>query len=216
MYDRLKDSWTEEEILKLHADIITTFMDSKEEHGVTAAVEFAKYLKYRGLDNQNFYVFLDLLLHENEEVIYALLADGKVFEEFKKLQRTHYLVNACFELLNKFIPGKVYDLTLQTLISVLKQHFRHAAVGYKLYPVTVDELNFVGKFLDTTKNQDDLINREILDFFADVGELTSKDTEEDHRIDRIGAHANRIRSAFLDNRANLEEAIPEGFMVREM
>jgi hypothetical protein len=195
----------------MHGDIVTEFMKSDEDHGVNAAVEYAKYLKYRGLDNQNYPMFLDLLLHENEEVIYALLADGVIFDQFKKLQRTHYLVNACFELLKRFLPSSIYDLTLETLLRVLKQHYRNASVGYSLYPASVDELNAIGKFLDKSRDQTDDLNRLILDIFSDLGELSSKDIK-DHRIDRIGAHANRIRSAFLDEQATLGEAIPEGIM----
>ncbi len=211
MREKLIDSWTEEDILSIHGDIVTEFMKSNEDHGVNAAVEYARYLKYRGLNNDNYPMFLDLLLHDNEEVIYALLADGVIFDQFKKLQRTHYLVNACFELLKKFLPGKIYDLTLETLLRVLKQHYRNAPVGYSLYPPSIDQLNAIGKFLDKSKTQSDDLNRLILDIFSDLGELNSKDLK-DHRIDRIGAHANRIRSAFLDNQATLGEAIPEGIM----
>lgn len=211
MQDRLVDSWTEDDILDLHEKIVTTFMKSEFEYGINAAVEFATYLKYRGLDNQNYLMFLDLLFLENEDVIYALLADGVVFEQFKKLQRTNVLVNACFELLKRFLPGKVYELTLETVLGVLNQHYRNAQVGYSLYPPTIDELNSIGKFLDKSRSQTDRLNRIILDIFSDLGELSSKDIE-DHKIDRIGAHANRIRSAFLDNRATLGEAIPSGIM----
>jgi len=209
--DRLVDSWTEDDILALHGDIVTTFMKSQDEYGINAAVEYASYLKYRGLDNQNYPMFLDLLLHENEDVIYALLADGVVFDQFNKLQRTHYLVNACFELLKRFSPGRVYDLTLESLLRVLNQQYRNAHVGYKLYPPTIDELNSIGKFLDKSRPQADKLNRIILNILSDLGELSSKDIE-DHKIDRIGAHANRIRSAFLDDHATLGEAIPSGIM----
>lgn len=214
MRDRLIDSWTEDEVLKLHGDVVLSFMDSDSEHGVLAAVEYAKYLKYRGLDNQNYTLFLDLLLHENEEVIIALLGDGTVFTQFNKLQRTRFLIGACFELLRRFTPGKVFDLTLETLLNVFKQHYRNAAVGYKLYPLLIDEVNYIGKYLETTRPQNDKLNRIILDILSDLGELNSKDTK-DHTIDRIGAHANRIRSAFLDKKAVLEEAIPAGVMARE-
>lgn len=207
MHDRLIDSWNDVQIDKLHADIVSSFMDSNTESGVEAAVEFAKFLKHKGLDNQNYPIFLDLLLHQNEQVIYALLADGSVFYHFKRLQRTHYLISACFELLKRFKPGDVYDMTLETLFGVIYLHFHHAAVGYKLYPLCFEELNLLGKFLDESGLQTDKINRIILDILADIGELSSKDLE-DHEIDRIGAHANRIRTAFLDNAASLKEAIP--------
>lgn len=207
------DSWTEEDILNLHGDIVSTFMKSAEEHAVGAAVEYARYLKYRGLDNQNYPIFLDLLLLENEAVINALLSDGDIFDQFKKLQRTHYLVNACFQLLKRFYPGRIFDLTLETLLSVLKQQYLNPQVGYSLYPPSVDELNAIGKFLDKSRSQTDDLNRLILDVLSDLGELNSKDIE-DQEIDRIGAHANRIRSAFLDNQATLGEAIPPGIMTR--
>jgi len=211
LQDRLVDSWTEEDIDALHADIITTFLKSDEEHAVNAAVEYAKYLKYRGLDNQNYPMFLDLLLHDNEAVIYALLADGIVLDQFKKLQRTQYLVQVCFDLLKRFQPGQVFDLTLETILGVIKQQYMNATVGFSLYPLTYDDLHAIGKFLDTSRPQSDELNRLILDIFANLGELSSKDIV-DQRIDRIGAHANRIRSAFMDNKATLGEAIPPGIM----
>lgn len=214
MQDRLTDSWTEGDILKLHSDIVTTFLDSTDDAGVDAAIEYAKFLKHKGLDNQNYLLFIDLLLHENEEVIYALLADGSVFNKFKKLQRTQFLVNACFELLKRFTPGKVYILTLETLLSVLKLHYYNAPVGYKLYPVTLDELNYIGKFLDPQNTQKEKMNRLILDILAEIGDLTSKDVD-DHQIDRVGAHANKIRTAFLDNKSKLEQAVPAPFLKRD-
>ncbi len=211
MRDRLIDSWTEEDILLVHADIVDEFIKNNEDHGINAAIEYAKYLKFRGLDNQNYPVFLDLLLTKNAELIYALLGDGVVFDQFKELQATHYLVNVCFNLLNKLLPGEIYDLALETLFGVLRKQYYSAAVGYKIYPPSIDELNAVGKFLDSSKPQTESMNRLILDILSNLGELSSKDTE-DQTIDRIGAHANKIRSSFLDERASLAEAIPEAIM----
>ncbi len=207
MQNRLKDSWDEGQIDELHAEIVTTILDSDTESGVEAAVEYAKFLKHKGLDNQNYPIFLDLLLHQNEELIYALLADGKVLDEFTTLQKTHYLIQVCFELLKRFMPGDVFEMTLETLLGVLDLHYHSSGVGYKIYPVVVEELNNLGKFLDKTRSQADKINRIILDILGNIGELSSKDNK-DHRIDRIGAHANKIRSAFLDDRAMLEDAMP--------
>ena len=102
-------------------------------------------------------------------------------------------------------------MTLETVLSVLKQHYHNAPVGYRLYPLSVDEVNFIGKFLDKSKPQADKINRIILDIFSDLGELSSKDNI-DHDIDRIGAQANRVRSAFLDKKSRLEEALPAGIL----
>ncbi len=213
MYDRLKDSWDEDQVLGLHADAVSMFMQSETEHGVEAAVEFALFLQHRGLDNQNYPIYLSLLLHKNEHVIDALLSDGKIFQQFRDLQKTQYLINACFELLKRFVPGEVYDKTLETILGLLYINFHNAAVAYKLYPVMFDELNCVARYLDKSKSQSDKINRIILDILADIGELSSKDTE-DHMIDRIGAHANKIRSAFLDNLATLEEALPASMVSR--
>ena len=125
-------------------------------------------MKHKGLDNQNYPVFLELLLHQNEHVINALLEDGKVFGSFKKLQRTHYLIHVCFELLRRFTPGGVYDQTLETILTVLYLHFHHAPVGYKLYPPVFEELNNVGKYLDQANDQSERINRIILDILADI------------------------------------------------
>ncbi|MBU3917882.1 hypothetical protein KKA14_20335 [bacterium] len=207
MYDRLIDSWDEDQVLGLHADIVSMFMKSETELGVEAAVEYALFLKHRGLDSQNYPIYLNLLLHKNEQVIDALLGDGKILQQFKDLQKTHYLIHTCFELLKRFVPGKVYDKTLTTLLGLLYLNFHNAAVAYKLYPLMFDELNCIARYLDKSRPQSDKINRIILDILADIGELSSKDTK-DHMIDRIGAHANKIRSAFLDNSSNLEEALP--------
>jgi hypothetical protein len=76
-----------------------------------------------------------------------------------------------------------------------------------LYAPSVEELNYVGKYLDKSKPQSDKINRIVLDILADIGELSSQKSE-DEEVERVGAHANKIRNVYFDNREQMDKVIP--------
>lgn len=211
--ENFKDSWDEALVQKLHGEIALDFLRCENDHAVNASVEFVKFLHQKGLDNQNYPFYMRLFLHENEKVISAFLSDGKILNSLKKLKRSRHFIGLCFDLLRQFSLDTVYEKTLETLLLVLNLSYRDAVFGFASYPLSLNELNYISKFLDKGKPQASKINRIILDILADLGDLTTKDTTEPTLLE-VCARANKIRNVFFDNRASMAEIIPETMLVK--
>lgn len=206
LFGKLIDSWGEQDILQLQTDIISSFLDKETPQSVETSIEFAKYLNFRELNDENYPLFLQLLLHKNDDVIDALIADGTPLNSFKKLQRNKGLVTAVFEMLKRLSINS-YPKAIETLLGVLYLNYRQPLKGWELFEPAIENLNYIGKYLDKNRPQTDKINRIVLDILADIGELSSQEPE-DKEIDRIGAHANKIRNAYFDNRDQMDKVIP--------
>jgi hypothetical protein len=206
LFGKLINSWNEEDIFRLQSDIISSFLEKDTPQSTETSVEFAKFLNYRQLDDRSYPIFLELLLHKNVDVIDALISDGAPLYSFKKLQRSKVLVKAVFDMLEKLSINS-YQKALEALLGVLYLNYRQPIKGWELYEPTIENLNYVGKYLDKNKPQSDKINRIVLDILGDIGELSSQETE-DKEIDRIGAHANKIRNVYFDNRDQMDKVIP--------
>ncbi|MCP4750283.1 MAG: hypothetical protein GY866_05285 [Proteobacteria bacterium] len=208
--ENLDDSWNEGRVEQLHSDIVSDFLRCDDEHGEKATVEYVKFLNFKGLDNYNYPYYMNLFLHENEEVISAFLADGNVLNSLKKLQRNHRLITLCFELLIRFKPGRVYEKILETLLIILNSNYRSADAGFKIFAMTSDHLFCIAKYLDKNKPQTNKINRIILDILADLGELKTIDAKDqyDRGLYEIGMRANKIRNVYFDTRVSMDEIMP--------
>jgi hypothetical protein len=210
--ENLQDSWDEALVQKLHGDIALDFLLCENDQAVNASVEFVKFLHQQDLDNENYPFYMQLFLHKNEKVISTFLSDGKILNSLKKLKLSRFFIGLCFDLLRQFSPDTVYEKTLETLLLVLKVCYSDLVSGYASYPLSLNELNYISKFLDKGKPQASKINRIILDILADLGDLTTKDTTEPALLE-VCARANKIRNVFFDNRASMAEIIPDTMLV---
>jgi len=210
--EKLQDSWDEALVQKLHGDIALDFLLCENDQAVSASVEFVKFLHQKGLDSENYPFYMQLFLHKNEKVSSAFLGDGKILNSLKKIKRSRVFIGLCFDLLRQFSLDTVYERTLEALLLVLKPIYGDAMFGYASYPLSLNELNYISKFLDKGKPQTSKINRIILDILADLGDLTTKDTTEPALLE-VCARANKIRNVFFDNRASMAEIIPDTMLV---
>jgi len=211
LFGKLIDSWGDEDIYQLQSGVISSFLDKETPQSVETSVEFARYLHFRELNDKNYPLFLQLLLHKNDGVIDALIADGAPLNAFIKLQRNKKLVRAVFEMLKRLSINS-YPKALEALFGVIYRNYKQPMKGWELFEPTIENLNYVGKYLDKNRPQSDKINRIILDILGDIGELSSQEPE-DKEIDRIGAHANKIRNAYFDNRDQMGKVIPESLRI---
>jgi len=211
-----KNIWTDEELYKLQISTVSKFLKCEDQYAVEAAVEFAKYLNYKGLNSDNYPLFMEMLKEENHNVTDALIGDSNAFDFFEEIQPSYYLIDYCFKLLYQYSPGGVYDKTLEVIFGILYRNYHRAKEGYKLYPLTIENLNSLGKFLDKSKKQTDGVNRFILDILGDIAEYTSRFGDEaDEEINKIAAHAVAIRNAFFDRRLDMSNVLPEEILVRK-
>jgi hypothetical protein len=199
--------WTDEELYTLQVQAVTEFMKVRTPHAVEASVEFARYLGSRRLDGDNYPLFLEILRDENRYVVDALLDGEKAFDLFTRVQPNSYIVGFCFQMLRAYAPGGVYERTLEMIFGIIYRCYHSAREGHALYPLTIEDVNAVGKFLDKDKDQNDPINRFILDILADVAEYRSINNE-DPVVDKNSSHATAVRNAFFDRRRGMANVMP--------
>jgi len=211
-----KNIWSEEELYKLQVESVSKFLKCSNKYSVEAAVEFARYLNFKGLTSDNYPLFLEMLREENHNITDALIGDNVAFDFFKSIQPNYYIIDYCFKLLYQYSPGGVYDKTLELVFGIIYRNYHRAKEGYKLYPITIENLNSFGKFLDKSKKPTDGINKFILNILADIAEYTSMFGEKsDEEINKIAAHAIAIRNAFFDRRLEMSSVIPEEILIRK-
>ena len=205
--------WNEEDLFKLQVSAVSRFMKVDTPYAVEASLEFAKYLCAKGLDSDNYPLFLELLRNENEYVIEALVGKEKAFDLFVKVQPNPYIVDFCLSTLRSYAPGGVHDLTLELVFGILYRAYHSARQGNALHVLTIEDVNAVGKFLDKSRDQNHPINRFILDILADIAEYRSINNE-DPRVDKNSSHATAIRNAFFDRRRAMSSVMPPEILER--
>jgi hypothetical protein len=206
--------WNEDELYKLQVRSVSDMMKCDSQHAVEATVEFAKYLHEKGLDSDNYPLFLELLREENHNVIEALIGGESAFDYFSRVEPNYYIVDFCFKMLYQYAPGGVYERTLELIFGILFRNYHRARAGWALYQLSIENLNSIGKFLDKSMGQNEGINRFILDILGDIAEYNTQN-EEDERLNKIAAHAIDIRNAFFDRRQEMSSAMPPEILVRK-
>jgi hypothetical protein len=206
--------WNEEELYNLQVQAVSKFMKVDSLFSVEASVEFAKHIASKGLDGDNYPLYLEILKDENRYVIEALIGREKAFDLFTKVQPNPYIIGFCFQVLRSYTPGGVHDRTLEMIFGILYRGYHSAKEGHALYPLSIEDINAVGKFLDKTRDQNDPINRFILDILADVAEYRSINNE-DAVVDKNSAHATAIRNAFFDKRRAMSSVMPPEILARK-
>jgi hypothetical protein len=206
--------WNEEELYNLQVQAVSRFMKVDTPFAVEACVEFAKILNAKGLDGDNYPLYLELLRHENRFVIEALIGKKKAFDLFTGVQPNPYIIGFCFQTLRAYAPGGVHDLTLELIFGILYRSYHSAKEGHALYALSIEDVNAVGKFLDKSRDQNDPINRFILDILADIAEYQSINNE-DPIVDKNSTHATAIRNAFFDKRRAMSSVMPPEILVRK-
>lgn len=205
--------WTEDELYRLQVTAVSKFMKVETPAAVEAGIEFARYLNAQGLNGDNYPLYLEILRNENRFVIEALIGKQKAFDLFLGVQPNPYIIGFCFQMLRAYRPGGVYDLTLELIFGILYRNYHSAKEGHSLYPLTIEDVNSIGKFLDKKRDQTDPINRFILDILADIAEYRSINNE-DTVVDKNSSHATSIRNAFFDRRREMSGVMPPEILIR--
>jgi len=177
---------------------------------VEAAISYSSFLSTIGVTPENCPLFLKILEIENHWVIDALIGERDPFLFLSSVQPNAFIVNRIFGMMTKWHKGGIYSKNLSVILGVLQSVFSSPKEGYRIYPLTLANLNAMGKHLDKERGQDDPLNRiilEILDKLSDLEDSGKPDMEE------IALHAGNIRNAFFDNRKTMEDVIPPVLLV---
>lgn len=179
---------------------------------VECSVAFARYLSGSGLNNDNYWLFLRMIMTNNPWVIDELLHDRTPRLLFSTIRPEVELLDAAFEMLFSRHPEEIYAPALESVLGIIQNAYFDPDDGYRIRKLAIMDINALGKFLIKDEGQDHSLNRlilEILDRIAQVGDYYG---EQDKNV--LSKHAFNVRYAYFDHTRNLVDAIPGPMLVR--
>ncbi len=179
---------------------------------VECSVAFARYLSRCGLNGENYWLFLRLVMTNNPWVLEELLQEREPRLLFSTIRPSEELIETCFQALFSRHPEEIYPKALEALLGVIENGYFDADDGYRMRKLSIMDINALGKFLLKNEPQEHPINRlllEILDKLTRLGEYFS---EPDKSV--LSKHAFNVRFAYFDNAREMVDTIPHPLLVR--
>ncbi len=177
---------------------------------VESSLTYAHFLSTVGLTPENYPVFLRMLEVENHWAVDALIGERDPFLLLSPVQPNEFIVGRMLGMLTRWQKGGIYHKNLSVILGVLQSVYSSPRDGYRIYPISIANLNAIGKHLDKDKGQDYPLNRAILDM---LDKLATLEDADDPDQEEIAIHANAIRNAFFDDRKKMEDVIPPVLLV---
>lgn len=206
-------NYTARDISQIENKMLAGILACRTSEAVEAAITYARFLNKTGLTAENYPLFIKVLEIGNHWVIDALIGTRDPFLFFSSIQPNSLLLTAAFNLLAERHPGGLYAKSLSVVLGILQAAYNVPIDGYRIYPLTVSDLNALGKHLDEEAGQEDSLNRCILDILEKVAQLEGLDAAN-RDMEELAIHANEIRNFFFDTTKHLNEVIPPVLLVR--
>jgi hypothetical protein len=204
------ESWTDEQIAEIETHLLQGIFGCRSTEAVEAALTYARYLSSCGISPENYPVFLRMLEIENHWVIDALVGDRDPFLLLSSVQPNKYIVERIFAMLTRWHRGGIYPVNLHVILGVLQSVYTSSKDGYRIYPLTIANVNALGKHLDKEKGQDEPLNRVILEILDRLSELNEPGNAQ---MEEVAIHASSVRQAFFDDRKMMSDVIPPVLLV---
>jgi len=148
-------------------------------------------------------------------VIDALVGEKDPTRFFGNIQPNTYMLRECFRMLTGWKAGEIYPKALLIIYGLLTLCYEDPEEGYRLYPITVSDVNNLGKHLDKSKDQMDPLNRTVLSVLDRISSLIEPQKPMPPvEVQDVALQANNIRGKFLDMTKKLNEAIPDILLER--
>lgn len=205
-----EEQWDESRIIEIENNLLQGIFGCRTAESVEAAITYARFLSSIGITSDNYPVFLRMLEIENHWVIDALIGERDPFLMLSPVQPNKFIVNCIFAMMTKWHKGGIYAKNLSVILGVLQSVYSSPKDGYRIYPLSIADLNALGKHLKKEKGQDDPLNRVILEILDHLSELEGQGNTD---MEEIAIHASAIRNAFFDNRKQMEDVIPPVLLV---
>jgi hypothetical protein len=205
-----EEKWDDSQIVEVENRLLQGIFGCRTTEAIEAAITYAKFLSSVGITPDNYPVFLKTLEIENHWVIDALIGKRDPFLFLSPVQPNRYIVNRIFAMMTKWHKGGIYSKNLSVILGVLQSVYSSSNDGYRIYPLSIADVNALGKHLDKEKGQDDPLNRVLLEILENLSELEGGNNAE---MEEIAIHATAVSNAFFDNRKEMEGVIPPVLLV---
>ena len=187
---------------------ITEILQSGTKEGTNALVAYAAFLNRSGINSDNYPLYMRVLETNNRFAIDKLLEGHQPETYIDCVIPNHFIVEAFFQTLTKFKKNEVYRTTLLVIFGFLFKVYRSPEEGYQLYQPTIADVNNLGKYLDESKDQDDELNRGILDVLSCLFRLDMP-YETDPQKKDLARQVGQIRSDFFDTARSLSQSMTD-------
>jgi hypothetical protein len=205
--------YTSEDIAEVELRQLEDILACRTSEAVESSITYARFLSKTGLTNENYPLFIKVLEIGNHWVIDALVGERDPFLFLSSIQPNHMIAQAMFGLLAERHPGGIYPKTLSVILGVVQALYNSPEDGYNIFPLTVSDLNALGKHLDKEKGQEDSLNRVILDVLEKISQLEGLHPD-DVKMEEVAIHASNIRNHFFDDTKEMVDVIPQVLLVR--
>ncbi len=202
--------WNEAQISEIENRLLQGIFGCRTTEAVEAAVTYATFLSTIGITPDNYPVFLRMLEIENHWVIDSLIGDRDPFLLLSGVQPNEFIVGRILAMMTRWHKGGIYHKNLSVILGVLQSVYSSPRDGYRIYPLSIQDVNALGKHLDKDKGQDDPLNRAILEVLEKLSELEEGGNRD---LEEVAIHAAGIRNAFFDDRKQMEDVIPPVLLV---
>ena len=208
--------WSEKEIDALCLGYMKEIIDSKEGYSAFCAVALSHFLSNKvGLNPDNYPIFFRLIEAGNPWVIDALVGERDPAKLMGTIQFNTFMLRECFRMLTNWKPGEIYPKALVIIYGLLTICYKQPEEGYRIFPLTVSDVNNLGKHLDKTKDQMDPLNRVVLSLLDKIASLIEPQKQlPSEEVKDVALQANNIRGKFLDMTKKLNESIPDILLER--
>jgi hypothetical protein len=207
-----QESWSIEQVAFIENSLLKGIMNCRTYEAVEAAISYGAFINTVGLTPENYSVFLKMLDIENHWVIDSLIGDKDPFLLLSPVQPNQYIVGKIFGMMTRWHKGGIYPKNLSVILGVLQSNYSSPRDGYRIYPISIADLNALGKHLDKEKGQEDALNRTILNILDKIADLEGVGTNPD--MEEVAIHSSNIRNGFFDDRKRMEDIIPPVLLVK--
>ncbi len=219
LVDRQK-IYTPEEIGEIESVLLQRILGCATPDAVEACISYSRFLSLTGLTNENYPLFIKVLEVGNHWVIDGLIGERDPFLFLSSIQPNFEILRVFLKLLTEKHPGELYAKSLSVILGVLQTTYNVPEDGYKIYRLSISDLNALGKHLDEEVGQEDSLNRVILDILDKIsqiqGRLGSEGLEgEDRDKEELAIHAKEIMNFFFDETKRLNQVIPQVLLIRK-
>jgi hypothetical protein len=201
---------SEAQISEIENRLLQGIFGCRSTEAVEASVTYATFISTVGITPENYPVFLRMLEIENHWVIDSLIGERDPFLLLSAVQPNTFIVGRILAMMTRWHKGGIYHKNLSVILGVLQSVYSSPKDGYRIYPITIQDTNALGKHLDKEKGQDDPLNRAILEVLEKLSELEAADNTE---MEEVAIHASAIRNAFFDDKKKMEDVIPPVLLV---
>jgi hypothetical protein len=212
--DKIKTWWGDKEVDDLELSLLHNMFDCSNQEGTDVAFMYAKFMSKKKMTPDNYPIFLRLFETGNHWVVDALLSENDPSTFFKVIQPNSYIISRCFDMLNKWKPGEIYPKLFLAILGILKTTYEKSCEGFRIFPLTEENINSLGKHLNEKEEQTGEVNVAILHLLDRLATISEVLPPEEKKRERVATHANNIRGKFLDKTKSLKEAIPENLLIK--